>query len=133
MKREELIHVLKTIGIKKVRVHYSGSGDSGAVDAIDAYTDEKKLDTATDIDAWFRDTEASIPIRVDNILLKDKDVLLTDILEDFSYKTLDEAQVEDWCNDDGGYGVLTINVDNDKIHILHSVYVIHTEKQEYDL
>lgn len=76
---------LKDRGIVKIIVDYSGSGDSGAIDDCTCYDSE------------------------DHIITVDSQSNLDDIIN-LTYPMLDD--IEDWYNNDGGYGQVIINLDD---------------------
>ena len=114
---------LGDLGVTGVLAIYSGGGDSGAIDDI-LYTTEKldgdddwALDEIDDMDAY----------SVDAKFLRALDQNLNDDLNDFlSQYILDE--IEDWWNNDGGYGKMSILVPSGKYKINNSVYYTQTEE-----
>lgn len=76
---------LMDLGITTIYVDYSGGGDSGAIDAI-AYINPKIKDLSADI----------IPEKIKQRVEKKA----YDLLEN----------IDDWYNNEGGYGTIDINV-----------------------
>lgn len=114
---------LGDLGVTGVLAIYSGGGDSGAIDDI-LYTTEKldgdddwALDEIDAIDAYSQDAK----------YLRSLDQNLNDDLNDFlSQYILDE--IEDWWNNDGGYGRMSILVPSGKYKINNNVYYTQTEE-----
>ncbi len=128
-RRDAILAELRKLGIAQLEVEYSeysGSGDSGQIDTICAFTahdlveltkpNARVYEIARDVDvlveAHYGD-EGQLAIRVSNKLLGAADKLLSDILEKFAYDLLDYFDVPDWGNNDGGEGTITIYVDGD--------------------
>lgn len=109
-----LLFKLADLGITGIKVKYDGGGDSGAIEWI-GYADVPCVDTA-DVDDNIYDWE-------NDYLLKDKE--LYDLIEDFAQsKILDD--IEDWWNDEGGYGNLCILVPSGDYNINNNIRVIET-------
>jgi hypothetical protein len=88
---------LKDLGIAKVEVTFSGSGDSGDIDEVNFYT-INDLDVSSEIITDFNNKSG---INIDNEL------------RDFAYELIEEKvnTVGDWVNNEGGFGNITINVE----------------------
>ena len=113
---------LADLGVTGIKVTYEGSGDSGAIENV-VYTAEKLKENEEDA---FED-------------LNDLDVWGTDIL---NLSTLDSGlesdiahfveeqllnDIEDWWNNDGGYGTVCILVPSGKYKILNDIRVTEVE------
>ena len=84
---------LKDLGIVKVEIEFSGSGDSGDIDEVNYYIKSKDWDT------HYSET---LPSKYDD--------LFKDLGWDILTKTVDT--VGDWVNNEGGYGNISINVED---------------------
>lgn len=105
----ELLFNFYGLGIKKIYIHFSGSGDDGAIDSIDYYLEN---DTVFNNDESHLDT-------------------FRNELEKYCYrKILDH--VEDWYNNDGGNGTLVIDTKtgeyNVEVNIATYSYETYTHK-----
>lgn len=99
-----LIEKLKDKGVNNITIEYSGSGDSGDIELISFYDSEgKAVDIPTD------DDYATI--------------------ENFAYYNYLNS-VEDWWNNDGGWGEMTINLETLEYTILNNVR--YTQYDEYE-
>lgn len=113
---------LADLGVTGIKVTYEGSGDSGAIESV-VYTAEKLRENEEDA---FED-------------LNDLDVWGTDIL---NLSTLDSGlesdiahfveeqllnDIEDWWNNDGGYGTVCILVPSGKYKIVNDIRVTEIE------
>ena len=102
-KLSKIILQLKDKNIPKVEISFDGSGDSGVIQDIIAYTDLTSENVA-----------GSIANKVGKI---DQD--LHTLIEDYAYDKICEKvnTVGDWVNGDGGYGYMYIHADTKKVNI----------------
>lgn len=107
-RKQHLLEELRALKIVKVVIEYSGSGDSGQVDTVSAYREGDTQPQEPDVIA--KDSPFDVPIRVSNAILGNDNAKLSARLEQFAYDALDAADVDDWYNNDGGEGILTILV-----------------------
>jgi hypothetical protein len=121
-----LLFKLADIGITGIKVHYAGSGDSGAIESI-VYTTEKldedevdafnELDT---LDSWGNE---------DNLSTLNSG--LNSLIENFVNEKLIN-DIEDWWNNDGGEGEVLILIPSGKYLINNRIYITHTEDFQHD-
>jgi hypothetical protein len=112
-----LLFKLADLGITGIKVHYDGGGDSGAIEQI-GYTTEK-CDTPRDVDD-------EIDVWDNDMSLAALDSGLYSLVEEFSeHKILND--IEDWWNNEGGFGDLCICVPSGKYIINNSVRITETE------
>jgi hypothetical protein len=131
-----LLAQLRTLGIKKTTIGFSGGGDSGDIDSVEAVTtDGRHIDINKhmldwpevrgrhdpDTNAWIEET-------------KIKTMSLDKILEQLTLDTLQDLGI-DWYNNDGGQGSLTIDFSRSPPEINLDVGINHmvTEDYTYDL
>lgn len=110
-----LLIELADLGVTGIKIHYDGAGDSGAIE--DIWYTTKKCSEPTDVDdaiTWDTTEE-----------LKDLSTGIRSSLEDYAYELLDD--VEDWYNNEGGYGDLCIVVPSGKYEISNNVRIVHTQ------
>ena len=105
----ELLFNFYGLGIKKIHIQFSGSGDSGAIDSIDYYLEN---------DAVFNNDECTADS-------------FRNELEEYCYrKILDH--VEDWYNNDGGHGILVIDTKtgeyNVQVNVANLAYETYNHK-----
>jgi len=102
-KKEELtkglIH-LKDKGVKYVKVEYSGGGDSGDIDAV-YYNLENPEEYSNSPDTLGINPEVH------------------ELIKDYSYYLTQD--IEDWYNNDGGYGTIIIDVESANYTIENNV------------
>jgi hypothetical protein len=103
---QEAVLYLKDRGVTKIEVEYAGSGDSGSIDGINYYKGEDSF-SYSDLD-----------------ISHDMD----DKLQNLCYPMLDN--IEDWYNNDGGYG--TITIDLDKLHYDIANHIRYTNYEKYE-
>ena len=108
-----LLFKLADLGITGIKVHYDGGGDSGAIEWI-GYTKEacKTPENVDDLIAlWDDDADLSKIAQNDYSLI-----------EKFAYDILDD--VEDWWNNEGGFGSFCFLVPSGKYVINNSLRVM---------
>ena len=117
-----LLLKLADLGVTGIKIFYSGSGDSGDIDDV-VYTRTKE--------ASFDDINTLSSYGESSLYLKELDYDLKDEISDFaSSKILDE--IEDWWNNDGGYGVMLIKIPSGQYEINNTIYVTDTEEFEHN-
>ena len=122
LKLTALLFKLADLGITGIKVHFDGSGDSGAIDAI-GYT---LIPCATP-----EDVDDVVDIYDHNSCLSDLDPEAYQEIEHFAEsKLLDD--IEDWWNNDGGYGDLCICVPSGKYIINSHIRITDTEDFFHD-
>ena len=117
-----LLLKLADLGVTGIKVKYDGGGDSGAIEWI-GYTKEP-CETPEDVN--------------DNVNDWENDWLLAKIsaddhntIEEFAQdKLLDE--IEDWWNNEGGFGELCICIPSGKYIINNHVRITETEDYFHD-
>ena len=118
-----LLLKLADLGVTGIKVHYAGSGDSGAIESV-VYTteelDEDEIDAFNELDTlgiWgnerndLNDLSSELCSEVDSFVI---DKLLNDI--------------EDWWNNDGGEGNVCIIVPSGKYRIINQVFITTSEE-----
>ena len=122
-----LLLKLADIGITGIKVHYAGSGDSGAIENI-VYTteelDEDEVDAFNELDTldiWGNDRNDLTELNVE----------LSNLVENFVQDKL-LNDIEDWWNNDGGEGEVLILVPSGKYQINNRIYITDTEEFKHD-
>jgi hypothetical protein len=116
-----LLIKLANLGVTGIKVAYEGAGDSGAIEWI-GYTDqpcETPEDVEDIVDAWVNPT------------LVDLDSSAYALIEDFANEKLLQ-DIEDWWNNEGGFGELCICVPSGKYMISNNIRVTHSENYQHD-
>jgi hypothetical protein len=114
---EKIMIGLVNAGIKKVSVNYDGGGDSGAIESITYSTDPNiEFD---DLQGWNSDANS----------LNDYNSELYSLLEDYCQEML-LNDIEDWWNNDGGFGYVNIDVEEGTYEIQNSIRV--TDYEEFN-
>ena len=119
-----LLLQLADLGITGVRIYYEGGGDDGSIVSITYtteraadYTDEEMFEVIEDLQAFNSENKLTI-----------LNTTLCRKLQEFAHaKILDD--IEDWWNNDGGYGTLCILVPSGKYLIKNNVR--YSEFHEY--
>ena len=117
-----LLLQLADLGVTGIKIIYSGGGDSGAIDEI-IYTTEKVTN--------FEDLE-NLDQYSENVLnLRDLSTSLYSDIEDFATsKLLDN--IEDWWNNEGGYGTVLIAIPSGNYKINNNIYFTETETYNHN-
>jgi len=105
-----ILFLLKDKGVRFLIVNYSGGGDSGAIDDIEYYSDKENdcvVNISTDLDSKVKSA-----------------------LEDEIYSHLEG--VDDWYNNEGGYGEYKLDLDTLKYEIDNNVYYTKTMSDHAD-
>jgi hypothetical protein len=116
-----LLYQLHDIGVTGIKVRYDGGGDSGSIEWI-GFT-RQACETPEDVNDNIGDWENDA--NIDNL-----DTAFSNKIEDFAYKILDE--IEDWWNNEGGFGTFCFMVPSGKYIINNSVRITETEDYFHD-
>ena len=117
-----LLLKLADLGVTGIKIFYSGSGDSGDIDDV-VYTRTKE--------ASFDDINTLSSYGENSLYLKELDYDLKDEISDFAdQKILND--IEDWWNNDGGYGTMLIKIPSGKYEINNMIYTTDTEEFEHN-
>lgn len=117
-----LLLKLADLGVTGIKIFYSGGGDSGAIDDI-VYTTKEIVDIE-DINYL-----ENFGDHVD--YLKYLESALNADIENFAEEQI-LNEIEDWWNNDGGYGVMLIAVPSGNYKIDNTIYITNTEEYYHD-
>jgi len=113
---------LADLGVTGIKVQYEGSGDSGAIENV-VYTTEKMdedeeaaFDDINDINLWGKDVSH----------LQELDSGLSSDIANFVEEQL-LNDIEDWWNNDGGYGSVCILIPSGKYKIYNDIRITQIE------
>jgi hypothetical protein len=109
--RDKLLNYLGALGIKRLTVDYSGSGDSGQTDDISTVPDRNMI-----LDEKFEDTDKE----------------LKQVIDEFAWEAIENNE-SGFYNNDGGQGRIVFDVKKRTITMEHYNNVIETVYEEYDL
>jgi len=111
-----LLLQLADLGVTGIRIYYEGGGDDGSIESITYttgraadYTDEEMFEIVKDVDYLNSKNDLSV---LNNELSRK--------LEEFAHCTILD-NIEDWWNNDGGYGTLCILIPSGKYVIENNV------------
>ena len=109
-------------GVTGIKIYYAGGGDSGAIEDV-VYTTEvldkdedKAFETISDLPTYGLE-------RAEN--LKDLDSGACSDISDFAEEAI-LNDVEDWWNDAGGNGTMSIMVPSGKYKVNNTIYITET-------
>ena len=114
-----LLFQLADIGVTGIKVKYDGGGDSGSIEWI-GFT-KKPCETPEDVDDNMEDWDAESN-------LADLDSGLYALIESFAEGT-SLNDIEDWWNNEGGWGELCICVPSGKYIVNNHIRI--TESEDY--
>jgi hypothetical protein len=124
MTEEQLMETLIQLadqGVTGIKIHYDGGGDSGAIENI-VYTDKE--------DAEFSD--------IDLVISWDQDKDLGNLnssayanIQNFAHETILD-NIEDWWNNEGGYGDILIKVPSGEYIINNNIRIMNTEEYSHE-
>ena len=117
-----LLLQLADLGVTGIKIIYSGGGDSGAIDDI-IYTTQEVT--------FLEDLESLDQYSEDILNLRDLSTSFYSDIEDFATsKLLDN--IEDWWNNEGGYGTVLIAIPSGNYKINNNIYFTNTEEYNHD-
>ena len=116
MTEQEIMSIMyqfHDLGVTGINIYYEGGGDDGYIDDISITT--KKLPNNDNEDAFEEILQC-----VSDVQLKEKHTELFNKLEEFATeRVLDD--IEDWWNNDGGYGNLCILIPSGAYKVYNSI------------
>jgi len=124
MTEEQLMEVLIQLadqGVTGIKIHYDGGGDSGAIENI-VYTDKEN--------AEFSDIDLVISWDEDKDLEKLNSSVYANI-QNFAHETILD-NIEDWWNNEGGYGDILIKVPSGEYIINNNIRIMNTEEYSHE-
>lgn len=110
MNKLELLLHLNELGIKKIKFEFNGGGDEGSINERDYY------------DSLSDNTEPVDLRRINDDAKDFIEEMVDDIIKD----------IEDWWNNDGGGGVMTILVPEMTYEIQNYCYIQHQEDYSHE-
>lgn len=106
---QKAVVFLKDRGVAKIRVTYEGSGDSGTIEDVNYYDKEDDEHFCT----HFGITDSQ-----------------HNDIENLAYPMLDG--IEDWYNNEGGYGHITIDLDEFTYDIENNIRITEIETYKHN-
>jgi len=113
-----LLLQLADLGVTGIKIIYSGGGDSGAIDDI-IYTTQEVT--------FLEDLESLDQYSEDILNLRDLSTSFYSDIEDFATEKLLD-KIEDWWNNEGGYGTVLIAIPSGNYKINNNIYISNTEE-----
>ena len=117
-----LLLQLADLGVTGIKIFYSGSGDSGDIDDV-LYTTTK--------DVTFYDLNRLVDYQENTLYLTNLDHDLKDEITNFANEKI-LNDLEDWWNNDGGYGAMLIKIPSGQYEINNTIYITDTEEFQHD-
>lgn len=100
--------LLQDLGVNKISIEYDGSGDSGSIESVE-YLDANE--DSIDLD--------NIPDNYQRAI------------REAGYTILQDLYDTDWYNNEGGFGTLVINL-NDQTYYIDGYYRTMTHEEAFD-
>ena len=122
-----LLIQLADLGVTGIKIKYEGSGDSGCIEDVLYTTDklpkdeEDAMDIVNELEPWTQDVKD---------LKKLHSGLASDI-ENFAEGQILDS-IEDWWNNEGGYGSMCILVPSGKYQLENNIRITEVETFEHD-
>jgi hypothetical protein len=121
-----LLIQLADLGVTGIQIYYEGSGDSGCIDEVLYTTDklpenlEDAFDKIRSLNSWDEDAK----------YLRNLDSGLSSDIESFAEEKILDS-IEDWWNNEGGYGTMCILVPSGKYDVMNNVRITEVETFEH--
>jgi hypothetical protein len=121
-----LLIQLADLGVTGIQIYYEGSGDSGCIDEV-LYTTDKLPENIQDafdkircLNTWDEESK----------YLRNLDSGLSSDIESFAEEKILDS-IEDWWNNDGGYGTMCILVPSGKYDVMNNIRITEIETFEH--
>ena len=108
---------LRDKGVEFIKVEYAGGGDSGSIESTFMYN--KSIEKIM----WEENN-------LEHYEVSHFDYILSNELESYTYSILHD--IEDWWNNDGGYGTILIRLKDLKYKINNNVYYTQTDNYNHE-
>ena len=121
-----LLIQLADLGVTGIQIYYEGSGDSGCIDEVLYTTDklpedeEDAFDKLRSLNSWEEGAK----------YLRNLDSGLSSDIESFSEEKILNG-VEDWWNNEGGYGTMCILVPSGKYDVMNNVRITEVDTYQH--
>ena len=121
-----LLIQLADLGVTGIQIYYEGSGDSGCIDEVLYTTDklpenlEDAFDKIRSLNSWDEDAK----------YLRNLDSGLSSDIESFAEEKILDS-IEDWWNNEGGYGTMCILVPSGKYDVDNNIRITEIETFEH--
>lgn len=128
MTEEDLINLVEA-GIGFIYLTYNGGGDSGAIEEIVAISN-----TCEKAKKIWESKDEMLPMYIGESMDIDLETFPVSVsmqdIEDMCYKHLNH--IEDWWNNDGGYGSMLIEIPSLKFRNNNAVHYTQTDYYSHD-
>jgi len=130
--RAVFLTTLRTLGVAKLVVTFSGGGDSGDIESVDAYNAGQTAAIPLTAQIPWSSDESCFDEEHKTWAEVTKEGLMSieEIAKELTLKAL-EAQGLDWYNNDGGQGSLEIDFSNSPPTINLEVGINHMTTEDY--
>ena len=121
-----LLIQLADLGVTGIQIYYEGSGDSGCIDQVLYTTDklpeslEDAFDKIRSLNTWDEESK----------YLRNLYSGLSSDIESFAEEKILDS-IEDWWNNEGGYGTMCILVPSGKYDVMNNIRITEIETFEH--
>ena len=128
-RQDPIYRALRELGVHSLRVRYSGSGDSGAIDEIEAHDRHGQPVKLPPIPVPYAFTHTSYNFQTntyDTEVTETKELPLSEAVEQWCYDLLEE-HYPGWMNNEGADGTIVIDPAKREGRIDHQIYFTQSE------
>lgn len=130
--RDRIYSALKELGVTRVEIAYSGSGDSGQVDMITLYRGKDVVEPIGQVSVVSTASRFDLETSTWIERTQEETTSLEEALEDFVYDW-SEFEHPGWENNDGASGDCTIDVAANEFNLDHVTYYTESESESHTL
>ena len=128
-RQDPIYNALRELGVHELRVRYSGSGDSGSVNEVEAFDRDAQPIKLTPTPVPYTFTHTSYDFQTGNYetgVTETKELPLSEAVEQWCYDLLEE-HYPGWENNDGADGTIIIDPAKREGQIEHQIYFTQSD------
>ncbi|MGB0083989.1 MAG: DUF6878 family protein [Rhodomicrobiaceae bacterium] len=128
-RQDPIYRTLRELGVHELRVRYSGSGDSGSINEVEARNKQGQPVEllSTPVPYTFIHTSYNFQTgNYDTEVTETKELPLSEAVEQWCYDLLEE-HYPGWENDDGADGVIVIDPEKQEGRIDHQIFFMQSD------
>lgn len=134
LNKPAVLDALKKLKVTSISVSYTGSGDSGQVDSVDAFSKDEKEVSLEGTKVTIVNLSSKFNQKTKKFEEKEakQETSLGDALREIVYDIL-EMEYPGWEINDGSSGNLRINVKDKKFKLEHTTYYTESKYEEKEV
>ena len=128
-RQDPIYHALRELGIHELHVRYSGSGDSGCINEVEARNQQGQPVELPSTPVPYTFTHTSYDFQTGNYsteATETKELPLSEAVEQWCYDLLEE-HYPGWENDNGADGIIAIDPAKREGRIDHQVFFMESD------